>query len=438
MNSTSRTFISKIIFMSLSFVVLMTLAACSNDPVLAPTSITVSSEGSGDVINTLDGTLQMSATVHPASASERGYTWSVEPGTGSARISVSGMLTALTNGTVMVYATSSSASEIVGTLLVTITHQEALALGETLAYLTVNDGLVMGFAPSTFDYVFVLPTGPSPAAVVGAETYATNADVVINQAVNPTSIDPLERTATLTLTTQDDVVTVYTVLFEPATPIVLLNRAKPYVIVAQTGVSTATTSIITGDIALSPAPASYLTGFSLVMGAEGTYATSSQVTGQLFASDYMTPTPTFLTTVIADMALAYEDAASREPHHHELFAGDLSGQTLRPGVYRYAGSVLINTDLTFEGNADDVFIIQIAGSLTMAANIHITLLGGVQASHVFWQVADTVAIGSDAHFVGIVLAKTNIAIGTNASVLGALYAQTAVTLDAASVTRSQE
>ena len=50
--------------------------------------------------------------------------------------------------------------------------------------------------------------------------------------------------------------------------------------------------------------------------------------------------------------------------------------------------------------------------------------------NIYWQVADTVSIGTGASFNGIVLAMTNISVGTNASINGQLYAQTAVTLDA--------
>lgn len=130
------------------------------------------------------------------------------------------------------------------------------------------------------------------------------------------------------------------------------------------------------------------------------------------------------------MKTAYSDAAGRAATYNELFAGDLSGKTLTTGVYKYSSSVLINTDVTFKGTATDVWIIQISGSLTQAENISIILSGGALAKNIFWQVADTVVIGTGAHFEGVVLAKTNISVRTNASINGQLFAQTAVTLDA--------
>jgi hypothetical protein len=58
----------------------------------------------------------------------------------------------------------------------------------------------------------------------------------------------------------------------------------------------------------------------------------------------------------------------------------------------------------------------------------VTLTGGAQAKNVIWQVAGATAIGTTAHFEGILLDQTSIALNTGASVTGRLLAQTAVTL----------
>ncbi len=217
-----------------------------------------------------------------------------------------------------------------------------------------------------------------------------------------------------------------------------LGSAADFVILAESGVSTSTESVITGDVGLSPSAATYLTGFSLTMHESGEYALSDQVVGKLYASDYTSPTPSKLTTAIADMMIAYEDAAGRAANYNELYSGDLSGQTLTPGVYKFGTSVLINTELILNGSADDVWIFQISGNLTMASDISIILEGGALAENIFWQVGDTVSIGTGAHFEGVVLAKTNIVMETGASMNGQLYAQTSISLDAATITKATE
>src|SRR5660397_106007 len=58
-----------------------------------------------------------------------------------------------------------------------------------------------------------------------------------------------------------------------------LRSAGDYVILAGSAVSNVPASAITGNIGLSPAAGTYLTGFSLVLPAGGASSTSSQVTG---------------------------------------------------------------------------------------------------------------------------------------------------------------
>ena len=213
-----------------------------------------------------------------------------------------------------------------------------------------------------------------------------------------------------------------------ATP-VNLGTSGNYVILAEAGISSAGSDAITGDIAVSPIAATAITGFDLSYAAASPYATSSQVIGNVYSPDYADPTPTNLTTAVSNMGTAYTDAAGRAPNHTtELYSGNISGKTLTPGVYKWSNSVLINTDVTLSGGATDVFIFEIAGGITQAANTHVILAGGVQAKNVFWQSVDTVAIDTGAHFEGIVLSSTDITMGTGASINGRMLAQTAVTL----------
>ncbi len=74
---------------------------------------------------------------------------------------------------------------------------------------------------------------------------------------------------------------------------------------------TSGTTAITGDIGVSPAAATYITGFSLSMDATNVFSTSPFVTGSIYAADYAVPTPANLTTAIGDMETAYTDASGR-------------------------------------------------------------------------------------------------------------------------------
>ena len=214
-----------------------------------------------------------------------------------------------------------------------------------------------------------------------------------------------------------------------------LGTAGNYVILAKTGISTVPPSAVTGDIAVSPAAATYITGFGLTADATNVFSSSPQVTGQIFAANYAAPTPSNLTTAVSDMLLAFTDAAGRAPDVLELGGGNIGGMTLQPGVYKFGSSVLIPANLTLNGNATAVFIFEIAGDLTLASATNVFLTGGAKAKNIFWQVSGTVDLGTTAHLEGVVLSQTGITLRTGASVNGRLLAQTAVNIDSSTVVK---
>jgi hypothetical protein len=208
-----------------------------------------------------------------------------------------------------------------------------------------------------------------------------------------------------------------------------LGTAGTYVILAKEATTNVPTSDITGNIGLSPAAASFYSGFAQDLPAGGAFSTSPQVTGNVYASDYAVPTPANLTTAIGDMETAYTDAAGRPlPDHIELASGNLGGLTLPAGLYKWSNTVTIPGNVTLNGNANDVWIFQIAGGITQASAARVMLTGGALAEHVFWQVAGVVAIGTTAHMEGVVMSATQITMNTGATANGRLLAQTAVTL----------
>src|SRR5678816_4789258 len=97
---------------------------------------------------------------------------------------------------------------------------------------------------------------------------------------------------------------------------------------------------------------------------------------RVYAADYSAPSPSKLTTAVADMQLAFTDAAGRAPDVTELGAGNIGGMTLTPGVYKWGTALVIPTDVTLQGGATGVWIFQIAQDLTMSSGVKITLAGG--------------------------------------------------------------
>lgn len=213
-----------------------------------------------------------------------------------------------------------------------------------------------------------------------------------------------------------------------------MTSASSYVVLSKTGVSNSPTSVITGNIGVSPAAGSYLTGFSLTMDSTNVFSTAGEVTGKLYAADYAVPTPSNLTTAIGAMETAYTDAASRTPpDFNELMTGNIGGLTLTPGLYTWTNTVLIPTDVTLNGGPNDVWIFQVAGDVTMSSATQVILSGGALAKNVYWQVAGRVSIGTTAQFKGIILAKTAIVLQTGSRLDGRALSQTAVTISSSTV-----
>ena len=211
---------------------------------------------------------------------------------------------------------------------------------------------------------------------------------------------------------------------------VSLGIAGNFAILTKSGVTNVPSSVIRGDVGASP-----ITGAAVGL-------TCSQVIGTIYTVNAAGPlpcrvtNPTRLTTAVNNMQTAYTNAAGRTlPNAVNRGAGQIGGLTLTPGLYKWTTNVSISKNVTLAGGANDVFILQIAGTLTQASATRVTLTGGAQAKNVFWQSAGAVTIGTGAHFEGTVLAKTKIAVNTGASVKGRLLAQTAVTLQKNVVTK---
>jgi Ice-binding-like len=211
---------------------------------------------------------------------------------------------------------------------------------------------------------------------------------------------------------------------------VQLGSAGTFAVLSKTGVTDVYASAIIGDVGASP-----ITGASILL-------TCGEVSGTIYSVDAAGPVPcavtdaAFLTSVVHDMELAYDDAAGRvAPDFTDLGAGEIGGLTLVPGLYKWATGLSISTDVTLSGGPNDVWIFQVAGPLNQASTTHVTLAGGAMAKNIFWQVAGAVTIGSTAHFEGVALGKTMIAVNTGASVNGRLLAQTAITLQMNPVTQ---
>ena len=125
---------------------------------------------------------------------------------------------------------------------------------------------------------------------------------------------------------------------------IALGYAGNFTILAESGISTVPNSVIStlqhsslfipflinlsqssaGPIGVSPAAATSITGFGLILAPGGTYSTSTQVTGDVYAANYAAPTPAYLTQAIADMVTAYNACRNLKPPNYTPASGKLA------------------------------------------------------------------------------------------------------------------
>ncbi|MFA6467646.1 MAG: ice-binding family protein [Bacteroidota bacterium] len=224
-----------------------------------------------------------------------------------------------------------------------------------------------------------------------------------------------------------------TVSAQPIAPLNLGSTAD-YVILAGSLISNVPTSNVTGNIGLSPAAGSAITGFGL-----------TEITGNIYTVDATGPVgsimaPAQLTAAKGDLTIAFNEAAGRTPVPTGTFlnpgSGNMGGLTLVPGLYKFTSDALITgSDLTLTGTATDVWIFQISAALNVGNGIHVVLSGGAQASNIFWQVGTSAALGTTSIMKGTILAAQSITLGTGATLDGrALASNAAVTLASSTVT----
>ncbi len=108
----------------------------------------------------------------------------------------------------------------------------------------------------------------------------------------------------------------------------------------------------------------------------------------------------------ADLLIAYGQLFAAIPG---FFPAPLlgNGQTLNAGVYSIFGGATLNGDLILDAQNDPsaVFIFQLEGAFSTAAQSSVQLVNGAQACNVFWKVEGLVDMATGTYMVGTVVAN---------------------------------
>ncbi len=193
-----------------------------------------------------------------------------------------------------------------------------------------------------------------------------------------------------------------------------LAGASNFAILAGSEVTNTGETVITGDIGLSPGTS--IGGFPPGI-LNGTQHINDTIANQ----------------AKLDIITAYNEAAAKTSAEAVTLSGNIGGLTLTPGLYFSTSSLSISSgDITFDamGDANAVFIIQIASAFTTTSGRAVILSGGASASNIFWNVGSSATFGTTTVMKGTVLAVESITFNTGATLDGRALTRTGgVTLE---------
>jgi subtilisin family serine protease len=197
-----------------------------------------------------------------------------------------------------------------------------------------------------------------------------------------------------------------------------LGAAHRFAVLGAATVTNTGSSVITGDLGVSPGTA--VTGFGPGLVASGSIHSAD--TGALAAQE----------AVAAAYNTLLGQACTRD-----LTGQNLGGLVLTAGVYCFSSSAQLTGSLTLDaqGQSNAVFIVKMGSTLTTASASSVVLVNGASADNVFWQVGSSATLGTTTSFAGNILALASITVTTGVHVTGRTLARTgAVTLDTNAIT----
>jgi hypothetical protein len=190
---------------------------------------------------------------------------------------------------------------------------------------------------------------------------------------------------------------------------------------ARTAVTFADGGTITnGDVGVSPAPVTTITGSDEVVFTAGGISADSTATE--FA-EYV--------VFVHSAAIAHRVDAT----YLGTAIAELGGKTFKAGTYR-AGSAMIlaatsNVILDGQGDPDSKFVFQGGTTLITGANTNVILINGARAENVLWALGSAATLGTNSVVEGSILAGTSITLQKQSHLHGCALALAAVTFASA-------
>ena len=184
-----------------------------------------------------------------------------------------------------------------------------------------------------------------------------------------------------------------------------LRSAAPFAILATSTTTTTGGGIINGDVGLSP------------VGSQGIPA--GQIHGTIYNGGPIAAQAQL------DLNSAIIAASPAQLPGGSNVGAELGGQTLVAGIYASPSGAfgITAVDLTLHGGPDDIWVFQMASTLTVGVGRRVVLTGGAQARNIFWQVGSSATLGTSCAFEGTVMAYASITMNASSTLDGRAMAQ---------------
>jgi hypothetical protein len=136
---------------------------------------------------------------------------------------------------------------------------------------------------------------------------------------------------------------------------------------------------------------------------------------------------------IAFASNAWNDAMVIRANATSIPLPEIGDSTFTPGTW-HAGAITIAAGKTVTldggGDPDAQFLIQVSGTMKVAAGCRIVLTNGANAENVLWAISTTFTALAGSNFEGSIMAGTSVTFDANVVLHGSILAKTAVTLGA--------
>ena len=195
-----------------------------------------------------------------------------------------------------------------------------------------------------------------------------------------------------------------------------LGDAAHFVVLGASTVTNTGSSIVNGDLGLSP-------GTSVIGFPPGI------VNGTKFITDGVAAAGKVSAQTAFDCLGALTPTST--------LSADIGGTTVIPGVYTFGSSAAITGTLTLNGggNPNALFVFIVPSTLVTASSSNVSLTNGTKAGNVYWIVGSSATLGTFSNMVGNIIAQASVTMTTSAKLVGRVFALTAaVTLDGNNIT----